>query len=575
MPPPDQTGVPEPGRLITGVARRGGPWLAILAVTALTGAVADLALPHLLGRTVDTLVTGGAAGPVLWACVAVVALIVVCDVLGILAGGAGGARATAWLRHRTVRHILDTGVASTRRFTHGDLLTRTGVNAEEVGRAPEAVINAATLVIPAAGSLVVLTLVDPWLSLTLAVGLVLIAVVLRAFFHETTGVAADYQQAQGDISARLLDALTGARTIAAAGTAAEETRRVLVPLPRLREAGLRLWRVHANAGVQAAVVVPFLEIAVLSVGGVRLAQGALTVGELLAAARYVVLGAGIASALGYVGRVARARAAARRVAGLFELPAVPYGDGFLPGGPGRLELRGVGVRLDGRDILADVDLTVPGGSCVAVVGAVGAGKSTLAAVAGRLLDPDTGTVLLDGIPLRRLSADELRGAVGYAFELPVLLGATVADAVGFGARVPGEERIRAAAREAGADGFIRRLPHGYATAIAQAPMSGGEAQRIGLARAFARDGRLLVLDDATSSLDTVTERQVTAALTERLGDRTRLIVTHRVATAARSDRVVWLQDGRVRAYASHQVLWENPEYRAVFQTALPDSGGTP
>jgi ATP-binding cassette subfamily B protein len=419
--------------------------------------------------------------------------------------------------------------------------------------------------------------------------MVVIGVVLRAFVRETTAVAAGYQQAQGDIASRLVDALSGARTIAAAGTEELETRRVLGPLPRLRAHGMALWRVNARAGVQAAIVVPLLEITVIGVGGLRLAAGELSVGELFAAARYAVLGAGIGSALGHLNRLARARSAARRVQELLDRPAVGYGTGDLPeqvhvprgrhpygvrraaASPrGRLEFQGVTARVDGRTVLHDIDLVVPGGRTVAVVGRSGSGKSLLAALAGRLADPDLGEVLLDGVPLRRLRHGALRRAVGYAFERPVLFGATLADAIAAGHPL---EAARTAAHAAAADAFIRRFPRSYGTPLGEAPMSGGERQRVGLARAFAhafaQGGRLLILDDATSSLDTVTEHQVARALTERLRDRTRLVVAHRAATAARADAVIWLDGGRVRGHARHEELWRDPRYRAIFQPAGP------
>jgi ATP-binding cassette subfamily B protein len=181
------------------------------------------------------------------------------------------------------------------------------------------------------------------------------------------------------------------------------------------------------------------------------------------------------------------------------------------------------------------------------------------------MDPVQGAVLLAGVPLHTLSREALRRAVGYAFERPVLVGETLSDVIGLGCRAPDPEAVHAAARAACADAFIRRLPQGYETSLDAAPMSGGERQRIGLARAFAQGERVLILDDATSSLDTVTERQVTAALTRELRDRTRLIVAHRVATAASADQVIWLEQGGVRAFDSHQALWENPDYRAAFQ----------
>ncbi|WP_157430570.1 ATP-binding cassette domain-containing protein, partial [Actinomadura macra] len=266
-----------------------------------------------------------------------------------------------------------------------------------------------------------------------------------------------------------------------------------------------------------------------------------------------------------------ARAGARRAAEVLARPALAHGDAAAPPGTGRLEFRSVSA----AGVLNGLDLIVPGGLAVAVVGRSGAGKSLLAALAGRLTDPDQGEVLMDGTPLPRLTRDALRRQIGYAFARPFLFGDTVGDAIAFGPCRPPESWVRESARTARADDFIRRLPHGYATPLADAPMSGGELQRMGLARAFAHAGRVLVLDDATSSLDTVTELQITDALLDRFGDRTRLIIAHRAGTAARADLVVWLDGGRVRACGSHRTLWRDPDYRAVFAAPVGTGGDAP
>ncbi|MGW3347422.1 ABC transporter ATP-binding protein [Nonomuraea rubra] len=567
-------------RLVAGTVRRGGPWPAVLAGTAVVGAAGELAVPYLIGRTVDALVARQPSGAHWLAlCAGAVAAVMLCESLGVWARGASGAHAAATLRSGVLRHVLGTGSAATRRFPEGELVTRAGLNAEEVGRAPETVTSALALLVPTAGALVALTLIAPVLTLTLGAGIVVILLVLRAFLRTTTTLAGGYQEVQGEIAARLVEALGGARTIAAAGTAERESRRVLAPLPGLRTHGMALWRANASAAVRAGLVVPLLEVAVLAVGGFMLAAGDLTIGELYAAARYAVLGASLSTALGHIGGLARARAAAGRVAEVLDLPPVRYGTRTLPPGPGTVEFRDVAANG-----LTVGDLTLPGGSVTAVVGRSGAGKSLLAALAGRLAEPGRGTVLLDGVPLAELAEEELRRAIGYAFERPVLVGETIGDAISpepapvreggrlaeaapLDGRAPVAHRVAEAAEAACADGFVRRLPLGYATPLGEAPMSGGERQRIGLARAFAQGERLLVLDDATSSLDTVTERQVGQALTtDRLG-RTRLIAAHRLATAARADQVVWLDGGTVRACGPHHELWQDPAYRAVFQEA--------
>jgi ATP-binding cassette subfamily B protein len=547
-------------RLVLQTFRHAGPWPAVIVVTSLAGSALQLALPFVLGSTVDAVIASRHSADA-WVVVALAVIggLVGCETLDSWAAGASGALASARLRRRMVASILGVGPSVVGRLPEGELATRIGLNAEETGQAPQVVVTGAALLLPTAGSLVALVLIDVWLALTLLAGLILVAFVMRAFLRDTTEIAGGYQRAQGEIAARLTDALTGARTIAAAGTAEQETTRVLRPLPALRARGMELWRVNAQAGMKAGLTVPLVEAAVLAVGGVRMAHGGLTAGQLYEAARYAVLGAGLSSALGYVATLARARSAAARVAEVLAERPVEHGVRSLPDGPGALELRGVVLPFHTEPL----DVTVEGGSMTAVVGRSGAGKSLLAAVAARLADPVAGEVRLDGVPLPELSHASLRRAIGYAPERPTLVGETLADAIGLGG-APG--RVGRAAEDARADSFIRPMPAGYATRVADAPLSGGERQRIGLARAFAQGERLLVLDDATSSLDTVAERQVSGALAGGgPGGRTRLVVTHRAAIAARADRVLWLEDGRVRAYDRHRVLWRDPAYRAVFQ----------
>jgi len=325
---------------------------------------------------------------------------------------------------------------------------------------------------------------------------------------------------------------------------------VLASLPELHEQGMRSWRVLSGAAAQGAVVGPLVLVAVLGTGGWALADGRVTPGELFAAGQYAMLGAGLGGLTSVFARLARARAGATRVGEVLTVPAVSHGDGVLPWGQGRLAFCGVSV----DSLLTEVTFTVPGGSSVAVVGRSGAGKSVLAEVAARLRDPSEGTVLLDGVPLSSLSHEELRTAVGVAFERPRLVGATVGAAIG--------ARPEEAARATYAHEFVSRLPSGYDTPLSSAPMSGGELQRLGLARAWGAT-RLLVLDDATSSVDMVTELRISRAMIEA-GGRTRLVVTHRMSTAARADLVLWLDEGRVRAVGTHEELWADRQYREVF-----------
>lgn len=514
-------------------------WLAFFAVT---GAVLQLALPAVLGEAFDRTLSGDPG--LLPVCVLLVAVAVACDGLETWAEGTADAVTAAGLRDRVVRRILDVGPVLLGRFPGGELATRAGLNAEEAGQAPQARIAVFASLVPTAGGLVALALVDVWLVLVLVAALVLIVLVLRVFYRDSGAIAEHYQRAQGELTSRLVDAMAGARTIAAAGAVDAETARVLKPLPSLRAHGMRLWRANVRAGVRAGLVVPLLEVAVLAAGGLRLASGELSAGELYAAVRYAVLGTGLSAALGQIGSLARSRAARARIQEVLDEAPAPHGERDLPDGPGALE-------LDGS--------TVPGGALVAVVGRSGSGKSRLAAaIAG--LAPPAFPVLLDGVPVTELSREALRRAVSVAFERPVLVGADLGEAITLGG---GCADPVPAAKAAEADVFIRALPRGYATPPEHAPLSGGERQRVGLARAFARPYRVLILDDATSSLDPLTRNRVLATLSGL--PATRLVVTHRAATAASADLVLWLEDGRIRGRGAHDDLWRHPGYRKVFQ----------
>ncbi|MFD5065243.1 ATP-binding cassette domain-containing protein [Streptomyces sp. NPDC058394] len=556
-------------RLLRGAVRHSWASAVALFVCSVAAAVCALAVPAVIGHTLDLLLDQRpGAGTWLALSAALLAGEILLDATGVLLTQLSNARSTAWTRSRALSGLLGTAPDRAASCSPGDIATRLCVNSADSGGAPQAVANLASSVLAPAGALVALALIDPWTAAVFLAGAPLLLLLLRAFTRHSFDSVGRYQEAQARIAARLTEALSGARTVAAAGTLERETRRVLEPLGELGRHGRRMWAVHGRAVARSGVLLPLLTTAVLAVCGARLAQGALTVGELTAASRYAALAAGIGGVAAPLGTLVRARSAARRAAELADLAPMGHGTAVLPpDGAGALELRGVHVERDGVPLLADVTLHVPGGRTAAVVGRSGSGKSTLAAVAGRLTEPDRGEVFLDGVRLDLVDRTVLRAAIAYAFARPEFDGGTVADAITAGSGCASLEQVRRAASAASADGFVGLLPQGYDTPVALAPLSGGERQRLGLARAFVREARLMILDDATSSLDTATERQVELALSRSVRPGTRLVVAHRVSTAARADLVVWLHAGRVRRVASHGELWGDAEYREVFGPA--------
>ncbi|MEU4569889.1 ABC transporter ATP-binding protein [Micromonospora sp. NPDC023956] len=542
---------------------------------------ATLLLPAVSAAALDQAIAGRAVGGALAALAGLLVLRTLAEAYGGLARVSAATRVSATLRYRLVRHVFALGVPGTRRHVTGDLVTRLSSNTTTAGAAVPALVTATVAAAASLGGLVALWLIDWRLGVTFLIGALPATLLLRLLMNRATSSYAAYLERLAAIAARLTDALTGRRTIRASGTQRREMARVLAPLPELSRAGQKTWAVQRAVSWQVDLVITGLRLAVLAVAGLGVAAGRLSPGDILAAAMYLTSALAFLSQVDTLIRLSDARANTSRVAALLaERPqdpavgAAPRQHRAIPAGPGALSFRGVRVRLGDQLVLDGIDLDVPGGAAVALVGRSGAGKTTLSLLAGRLLTPDSGTVLLDGVPTADLCPDALRREVSYAFDRPVLLGGTVREALTYGRPEASDQQVWEAARAAQAVEFIRRLPGGIDTALADAPLSGGELQRLGLARAVAHGGRLLVLDDATSSLDTVTEAEVTHALTVALVGRTRLIVAHRASTAARADLVAWLDAGRIRAVAPHHVLWEREAaYRSVFAADPPPQEG--
>jgi ATP-binding cassette subfamily B protein len=552
-------------RLLLSVSRQGGVWVVVLALTALATAATELALPAIIGGAVDAVVDGRSASVWIVCCGLLIAVLAACAALDDLAAGAAIARSTARLRHGLMAHLLALGSRPVHGLPAGEITARLVGNTADAARVAPDVVHSVARLVPALGGIVALALIDPLLCATFVVGLPIFMLALRAFSRDASQIATRYLTLQGTIAGRLVGALAGARTIAAAGTSEREAQRVLGPLPELHRQGVATWRAQMRITAQEVVLVSLLEIMVLAVAGALLMHGRISPGQLLAASQYVMLASGVGGAVTAMTRLVRSRAAATRVADILDEPPPSYGLASAPPGHGRIEFRGVTARAGGRTMLAGVDLVVPARALIAVVGRSGSGKSLLAALAGRLADPDEGEVLLDGVELSKISRRELRREIGYGFERPVLIGETLADAIACGTEVPTRDAVVAAAGAARADDFIRRMPAGYDTRLADAPMSGGEVQRVGLARTFAHARRVVVLDDVAASLDTITEHHISAVLTGALADRTRIVVAHRASTAARTEAVIWIDEGRIRAYAAHEQLWHDPAYRALFE----------
>ncbi|WP_165952377.1 ABC transporter ATP-binding protein [Kribbella albertanoniae] len=552
-------------RLLLATFRQSPARAVATATVTLLGGAASFAVPAILATAVDDILRER-TGSWLWL-LAAIALDIGLLIGVLLLGNNWYTQVTAELRHRLFGQAVDLGVQARELPPSADLVSRLTTDCTAVGRLLPTVWSGVTDGLVGVAAVVALALIDWRLVLIFGVGVPTVALAARTFLAGTTVLTARYRNAQSLIAGLLLDALAGIRTIQASGTADREAERVLRPLAELDSTGRAWWSAQGRAGWQVALLVRLIQVAVLAVAGVGVSSGRITPGQLLATVAYTPLALGVLSQVGLLATVGSARASAARLADVLALSSRPKPVRRLGVADGRVELRG--VRLG--TVLDDINLVIPAGTTLAVVGPSGAGKTTLAWLIGGLAVPDEGEVLLDDLPLRELPRHDLAREVAYAFEKPALLGETVHDTIAFG--LPGVTRaeVEQAARVAQADAFVRRLPEGYDTRIADVPLSGGEVQRIGLAALVARNARVVVLDDAMAGLDSATEALIVAALARIQLGRTTVVVAHREDTAASADLVAWISAGRLQGLAPHQQLLTDRRYRALFQ---PDPQAT-
>lgn len=549
-------------------ARGAWHWFALDAVFSLLSIGARLAAPAFAAVAIDEAVDGRIGWGFQGLAVAMLASVFI-EIVAEPVRARFRAPIERRLTRGMVDHALDLGLPGRRPFDDGDLQNRIRSEATYLPRYPETLLRIGTGFFTGAGSLAALFYVH-WAFVAVALaGVGAVTVLMRRLW----GVLTAGQTGFDELNSRMVNAYTGAlagrRTIRAAGTLEREVERITIPLPALAD---KTREIMENFG-RGAVLVTSANHVVLTItavaGVLLLASGSLSVGALLAAIRYAQMTYASVAGIFDNGwfQIAIFRAHAARVLAVLQSPpdvAEPRSDASGAAGPGEVRIEGVSMGGPERDILRRVDLLIPAGTTVALVGRSGVGKTTLAGLIGRLQDPDLGVVRIDGTPVTELPRDVLSRRVGYAFERPALVGDTVRDVIAMGAAVT-DEAVRTAARQVEANAFIERLPKGYDSPLDEAPMSGGEHQRLGLARAALRNTPILILDDALSSLDVATEARVLAAL-RRLGrSRTTVVIAHRASTAAAADLVAWLFKGEVRSVAPHAELWRDPAYRDAFQ----------
>jgi ABC-type multidrug transport system fused ATPase/permease subunit len=470
---------------------------------------------------------------------------------------------------------------------------------------------------------VVMIAINPALGLISLAPVPFVVVISYRYGRRARPAIQETQQRIGELTADAEENISGVRVVKAFAREPRQLERFRRTVGRVFSQAMVATRLEATYNPMIAFLPQLGLAAVLLVGGQAVIHAHLTLGQFTAFYLYLNMLITPMRSLGVTLNLAqRATASGARIfqvldrePRLTEAPGAPP----LPPGSGRVQLQKVSLRYENphdelnrpaqpaahgalngngttggaatasglagsatsghpcapasRTVLHDVDLDVPAGRTLALVGATGSGKTSLVALLSRLYDPAEGRVLLDGADVREVSLASLRGAVAVVSDDPFLFSASVAENIAYARPEAQSSEIEAAARRAQAHDFIARLPEAYETQIGERglTLSGGQRQRIAIARALLANPRVLVLDDATSSVDASTERSIKLALAEAMAGRTTFVIAHRLSTIALAQEIVVVDGGRIIAQGDHEELLEVSElYREIVEKGLPE-----
>ncbi|HEX2708306.1 MAG TPA: ABC transporter ATP-binding protein [Solirubrobacterales bacterium] len=426
---------------------------------------------------------------------------------------------------------------------------------------------------------VVMIAINPLLALIALIPAPFVVYTASRYNRISRPALQEVQQRIAELTAEAEENVSGIRIVKAFAREEHQLHRFQRAVARVFDQSIYSTRLQAFFSPLIGLL-PQIGIAlVLLIGGREVINNTLSLGDFTAFYTYMVMLAGPMRMLGVaMGMAQRAVASGNR---MFEIidrePAIqsPPDAPALPAGGGEVELRGVTLRYDGSaPALTDLDLHVEAGKIVALVGPSGAGKTSMVGLIARLYDPSEGTVLVDGADIREIDVGSLRTEVAFVADDSFLFTASVAENIAYARQDASQEEIEAAARRAQADGFIRELPDGYETRVGERglTLSGGQRQRVAIARALLADPRILILDDATSSVDATTEGAIKSGLQEVMAGRTTFIIAHRLSTVSLADEVVVMDGGRIVDRGSHEELLAGCGfYREIAEHGLADS----
>jgi ABC-type multidrug transport system fused ATPase/permease subunit len=502
------------------------------------------------------------------------------------------------LRKRLYNHLQSLELGFFDRQQTGQLMSRATVDLQAVrfflGYGLVFIMQSALTLLLAGIAMIA---INPELGLISIAPIPFVVVISQRYGRRARPAIQEVQQRIAELTADAEENISGVRVVKSFAREPRQLERFSGSVGRVFEQAMVATRLEARYNPMIGFLPQLGLAAVLLIGGQAVIHQSLDLGQFITFYFYLNMLIAPMRSLGVtLGLAQRATASGARIFQLLDREprlTEPPGAPDLPAGSGHVELRGVTLRYDSdqemkspdassvrssaRAVLNNVDLDVPAGHTVALVGATGSGKTSLISLISRLYDVSDGQVLLDGADVREVSVRSLRSAIAVVSDDPFLFSATVAENIAY-ARAGGppvkREEIELAARRAQAHEFVERLAHGYDTRVGERgqTLSGGQRQRLAIARALLANPRVLILDDATSSVDASTEQSIKLALAEAMAGRTTFVIAHRLSTIALADEIAVLDHGRVVAYGNHQELLEASElYREIVEKGLPES----